>query len=359
MTKNVAVRYYDSQNLGDDLLVYIASNRYSDPFFVSPITKRKVFQEEENVKQAQGFALFFTYKVLRKFFRKTCMPQYGYNIDLLLYIGGSIFIEGKNPKKWRCEEKFYEGLTIPYYILDPNVGPYETSEFLNVVIRILAAAKDVCLRDNKSYSLVQNLPNTRVSTDVAFLLDTEPYKETGHEKRAIFSLIDGYRKFDSEIAGRYETEVRKMTIQLINRGYDITYMSFCKYEGDEVVNARIMASLPKEMQRRVNKFNYSGNIREALSLISTSELIIASRFHASVLGLVFGKKVLPMAYSDKTVDILTDIEFPGTVIDIRKMKDFDSQTVDFDSIPIMDASPLRELAEVQFQELDKILTRRS
>lgn len=135
-------------------------------------------------------------------------------------------------------------------------------------------------------------------------------------------------------------------------------MSFCKDEGDEDAIEYIRSRLDKRTRESVSVFKYYNNLDEALSLISGSEIVVASRFHAAILGLLFCAKVLPMAYSDKTTNILRDMNFKGPVVDIRKIEHFDGSSIDFSSLETNDVSKQVQLAEKQFQELDKVLVKK-
>ena len=77
-----------------------------------------------------------------------------------------------------------------------------------------------------------------------------------------------------------------------------------------------------------------------------------------ILGLLFGKKVLPVAYSDKTINILNDMGFIGPVIDINNIDNFDVKAFDLSSLKINDIDTQKNLAEKQFRELDKVLEKR-
>lgn len=357
--KKVLIRFYNSKNLGDDLFVKIITQRYQNTFTISKNRHNLSLSRIENLMNAGNRITNKIIHYIEKISKKNnlVLSRLARKNDLLVYIGGSIFIEGSDIQRWCAEKQFYHDLKLPYYIIGSNIGPYTSNEFLPIVKNILAEATDVCLRDNASHKLVNALPNIRVSTDIAFTLKTNLY-DIKQEKTAIFSLIDGIRKFDTNTTEQYEATVRTLTTRLVADGYRVIYMSFCEYEGDEMANKRVRLGLSQDIYAKVEEFNYHGNLDEVLSLIASSEIIIASRFHATVLGLVFGKKVLPIAYSDKTTNILTDMAFPGTVVDIRKINEFDPMTFDFNTIPIMDVAEQRALAETQFQELDKVLVKK-
>lgn len=358
--KKVLLHYYNKVNLGDDLFIKILSSRYTNTFTLANISGNTFLESLPNITSGMYRIAHVALKVTGKLtgLRNLPLKVLATKHDVMVYIGGSIFIENNQLDKWEKELSYYRSLTIPYYILGSNFGPYQHDEFKNIIEQIIRKASDVCFRDFASYAIFKDIPTSRVATDVAFALNTKPF-DIKDEKTAIFSLIDSTKKFDSITTEKYEEIVRTLTKRLIADNYKVIYMSFCKHEGDEVANNRVRAGLPADISSKIVEFNYHGNLDDALSLLARSEIIIASRFHATILGLVFGKKVLPMAYSDKTTDILTDMAFPGTVADIRKIDKFDPMTFDFNTIPIMDVAEQRALAETQFQELDKVLIKKA
>lgn len=357
--KRVLLRYYDAANLGDDLFVGIIISRYKNEFLLSRGFLQRTFHSHGNVAIRQKLIDEYAYRLTRKIF-----SYFRYVVDwslrsgdLHVYIGGSIFIENDNLSRWIREKNFYRKLNKSYYIIGSNFGPYKSEEFIDIVGDILAGAEDVCFRDKISYEAFKELPNVRLATDVAFTLDTSLY-DTKSDKLAVFSVINGDKRFSPEITEKYEQEIVNLSRKLANQGYEVVLMSFCKYEGDEDAVSRIIENGGEGFKSIVSVHNYSGDLDESLALLAKSEIIVASRFHGAILGLLFGKKVLPMAYSAKTTNILKDMKFRGPVIDINKIEDFDGLSFDFDTLEVNDVSDQIELAEKQFQELDKVLTKR-
>lgn len=359
--KKVYVRYYDKENLGDDLFLKIVVDRYQDDFILRKSYDAGKFVASSDVTvNRESFSLSKIDKILSRFLgtRFIMALLQIMRSDLLLYVGGSLFMDNTSIAYWSRERKFYEQIKIPYYILGTNVGPVKTKRFIDILHNIFTGAQDVCFRDKASYALFKDVSSVRVATDIAFTLDTKHFDSVTQEKRIVFSVIDAYKKFDIETAAKYEQEIIKLVKKSIENGYRATFISFCKYEGDESAVEQILAKMDNDLRKKVDKYMYRGDLGEALTVLAKSETVVASRFHASILGLVFGKKILPMAYSDKTTNILNDMNFEGPVIDIRKIDEFDGSTFDFSGLKINDVSAQKTLAEKQFQELDKVLTRR-
>ena len=215
------------------------------------------------------------------------------------------------------------------------------------------------MRDNYSYELVKDLNNVRLATDVVFTLDVSKYKCDAESNNHVISVIDASRKFDSETSKKYNETIAKIIKKLlVDDESSVTLMSFCEKEGDENACATIMSLLPEDIKDRVEIYRYRGNISKALQVLASAKTITGSRFHANILGMVFGKKILPIAYSDKTINILSDMKYPGPIIDIRSIDNFNINELDFDDIQVVDISKLKILAEKQFSELDKVLVKK-
>ena len=357
MKSIIGVRFYSALNLGDDLFIYILSRRYGENNILT--YNQKIPSSLDKIYVLPRYKYIF-FRALEKITRKIFLDIWlSRSSEIYVYIGGSIFIENNNLQKWEEETRFYRDLSIPYYILGSNFGPYKNPKFVGIVRDIVSGAQDVCFRDKASYELFRDIPSVRVATDIAFTLNTGMFESVPKQtKTVIISVIDAYSRFDEVTADRYEREIVNLSRQLVKDGYKVTLMSFCKYEGDEIATQRILGKMGKKLQESVSSYAYTGDIYEALGILSRSEIIVASRFHAAVLGLVFGKKILPIVYSDKTLNILRDLDFDGPIFDIREIDKLSGRKFDISNLKSNDVSRQKKLAEKQFQELDKILEKR-
>lgn len=356
--KTVNLRYYGAANLGDDIFIKIILDRYKNKFYLGCKEKRYI-KENKNILFRDNYIRLLIGKVKYILTSKYHIP-FGLNKgDLLVYIGGSLFIENNNLDAWKREKQFYDSLDKPYYILGSNIGPYSSPEFIKIVHSIFSRAEDVCLRDSYSYELVKDLDNVRLATDIVFTLDVSKYKCDTESNNHVISVIDAFRKFDGETSKKYNETIAKIIKKLlVDDESSVTLMSFCEKEGDENACATIMSLLSEDIKDRVEIYRYRGNISEALQVLASAKTITGSRFHANILGMVFGKKILPIAYSDKTINILSDMKYPGPIVDIRTIDNFNINELDFNNIQVADISKLKILAEKQFGELDKVLVKK-
>ena len=196
------------------------------------------------------------------------------------------------------------------------------------------------------------MKNIRFAPDIVFGLNVEKYHSRSR-KKVIISVIDLYgREALAKYAEDYENKITEIAHHYANRGFDVVLMSFCKDEGDEKAIARILA---KSNNEKIKSYYYNGDLDAALREISSAEIVIGTRFHSIVLGLIFGKKVLPIIYSNKTKNMLDDIHFEGDQLRIDEFSK--SKVEDLAKYPTecADLSELRQNAEQHFAILDKFI----
>lgn len=316
---------YYAKNLGDDLMLKVVSDRYKSCIFYGITTTkypRNCFSK--NVKLV--YIPSRLYSLLNKVasFINRINPIDSFYIrksSAVITLGGSIFMEGITRKSIL---KRYKQIRKPQYILDSNIGPFKTQAFLDDVLDSLSRAADVCVRDSYSYELAKSNPNARIASDIVFNLELPNFSNKPKGKMAVISVIncdETIRKIPNCSREKYEDLVIKMIDSLKTHGYSISLMSFCKAEGDELAIERIMSKIGAK--DGLSNFYYNGNIDEAVEHLSNASLIVASRFHANVLGMLLGKTVIPICYSRKTIDMLSDSGFNGNYINLESFSDKD------------------------------------
>ena len=92
-------------------------------------------------------------------------------------------------------------------------------------------------------------------------------------------------------------------------------------------------------------------------ILNNANVIVGTRFHSIILGMLLNKGVIPIIYSDKTKHVLEDLKFIGKTVDIR---DLDSVNIEdlFTEENInyrINIERIKKEAEEQFKELDKVL----
>jgi len=357
--KSVYLNAYTNKNLGDDLFLYVISKRYKNPFYV--ISKYGYYKSDFSHN------LYIIHNpikmLLNKIFRKMQINvfdlrnRYLNSSDVCINIGGSIFMEDNNIDMWKNNINRYmkkrDGNT---YVIGSNIGPFTDESFIKLLENeLFTDCRDVCLRDRYSYGLVEKLKNVRYSPDIIFGLKEYcdiNLNEDIEEKIALISVINMKKRKKICSQEFYEQMLIELIIKLINNGYKIKLMSFCKYENDEKTIKNLITKL-KDYKDRISCYYYNGKIEEALKEIAKCNIIFGSRFHANILGLVFNKTIIPMIYSDKTLNLLKDINFEGSVIDLRNI-----ENINFDNLKLgykLNVEQLEKSSSGHFKKLDDIL----
>ena len=361
--ETIYLKCYLNQNLGDDLFVKIITDRYVERFISVSTIKCSRNYNISNLKVK--YFNDFIFRIFNKFSKlinsNNILEQYYINKSkFVVFIAGSIFIESKEEKRRKyLLSEWYSNLNKPYYIIGANIGPFYTREFIKNVNFILNNAEDVCLRDSQSKKLCSS-KKVRQASDIIFSLDASKYITNSKTKSVIISIIDCDFKA-SQIPNPNSKCYKKTIIDMIeffqSRSYEIILMSFCKEDGDEKAVDEIFYNLNNKSN--IRKYYYRGNIDEALSLLGSSKVIVGSRFHANVLGLLMNKTIIPIIYNNKTKNLLFDLNFKGRVIDINNIEKFDISSLNDDDLNYkLDVSFCKKDAERHFEKLDKILKRR-
>lgn len=354
---------YSKANLGDDLFIQILCNRYPHVEFtiLSAEKYSMAFDKIDNLNVKKLFKWHYRIdgilKRLKLNFRLTEYYNFLYakKFDAVIHIGGSIFIQNSN---WENKLFWYKKIikaSKNSFILGSNFGSYYTEEYKVEHNKLFKKFNDICFREEYSWRLFKDLDNTHFAPDIVFSLQTGEIQSVPKKKRIIISVINLKNRNNLvDYLNEYEDKLVSVINTLANNGFEIYLMNFCIAEGDDEASNRIYDKLNSIIKANVSKYNYEGNLSEALSIISKSDGIIATRFHAMILGWVFEKKVYPIVYSEKTINVIEDIDFKDSYSKISNIKNLNTNKLlkYFMKDYSFDISAEKEASELQFKGLD-------
>lgn len=364
--KKIVLYAYMEMNLGDDLFVDYICRRYRNVHFYLAVSRTFYKQylksfNHENLTLI-SWNLFFKYffgglrrfniEIFNRFMESIC--------DGAVRIGGSLFIQRK---RWRVFPCCYT--KKPFYLLGANFGPYFDDTFVNTYRKEFLKYSDICFRDYYSYSLFSDLPCTRYESDILFsypfegIFDKHKYPKA--TKKCILISVMSFeepRQNLLEYANDYYTKIAQIILEAVKKEYKIILMSFCKYEKDEKAINRVLELIKDDdILNNVDLYSYMGNLEEVVNVLNSSDYIIATRFHAMILGWRFGKIVYPIIYNQKMKNVISDLRFNDpfiTVSDIQKLLPCDVLNY-FENGKAFDISNAILSSKKQFEKLDDFL----
>ncbi len=353
--RRVYIKAYCQQNLGDDLFVQALVRRYpnvSFRLFATP-SMTKAFYGEPNLKFTSSFE-FFIFRILRKLklIDINSVHQYfhkKYHVEIR--IGGSIFIE---PSAWSMLEEKDKDHDFADFYIGANFGPYRSQSFFDTVKEKLERSKDCCFRDTYSQKLFDCLPNVRYAPDVLLGYKYLPKQEKGNGLGISVISLDN-RSNLANMADNYYRTIGEVCNFCIEQKISVSLFSFCNAEGDRHAIDEILKYV--DIREKVDICEYTGDTSVFLSEMNKCEYVLATRFHAMILGWAMEKKVMPILYSDKQRTVIDDFGYNGPIWDLLA-----GQNISVDELihscfenKKYDISEFIEASEMQFAAVDDYL----
>ncbi|MBE6693048.1 MAG: polysaccharide pyruvyl transferase family protein [Ruminococcaceae bacterium] len=320
MKKYINVYAYFAQNLGDDLMVDLLVKRFPKfRFYTEREIKNPFLLKNKNF----GDAGFYKekYQKLGKWIDKLLKNPEGSFVEKQIkkiqgnrfcsvLIGGSIFMQRgalSEAQVRACMHRNNSYLNYgPLFAMGANFGAHFTEYFKTSFAEHFKKCAGVSFRDKASYDMFSHLPNINYSPDLVFSLENIP-KGRENTGEILVSVIDLSTKYGIEkYAESYENFVSEFCKYIVDIGKTPVLMSFCKAEGDEAAIARIQTKMG-EFANGTKTYFYDGDMEKALQRIADCDFVLASRFHAVVLALLFKKRFFALSYDMKIDNMLRDL----------------------------------------------------
>lgn len=374
----IYVEGFWSTNLGDDIFLKILCERYPNALIETTMVNKhkQPFKNLSNLRivglpeYSNKFGMLVSKAVVsleklifrrgfyiynRFFFKLTSKP------DVYIEIGGSIFMFKKDEEvrksfAYKRRKKIIEQVKH-YFIIGSNFGPYYSEDQLDEYGLLYRKMDEVCFRDEYSKKLFEYLPNVRYEADVVLNLSVPDVIPEG--EFILFSLIDIKSKPDPEVgdyrkkAAQYFNVIREMIMNYISNGEKVILFSFCDVQGDAEISKKLLSSFSAE-ERKSIIVEHHRTIDDSLNIIKNAKKIIATRFHAMILGWLYQKPTFAISYNDKTINTIESL-FPEqnymSYLDLEHLT-FDFLESSFSRIDDKTLSILKQSAKRQFNELD-------
>lgn len=361
----VFIHAYLQGNLGDDLFVRLLCQRYRNTEFcvMAHPDYQERFKDLKNCKvySENSKIILFINNVFAK-----CCGSRGFwkmlirSAKAVVHIGGSSFVQHFDDWSAFYETDLYlaeksKGL----YLIGANFGPYTDDRYLTAYHSLFQKYKGISFRDSRSYNLFSDIEQVSWAPDVIFNLKTE--KRPKRRKILLAPVHLGSRtgKYDiSSYEADYVAFHTRMIRHYLAKEYEITLISFCPVEGDGIAVQNIWDSLTEKEREKIRCVAYEKRVDDILYEFSESSVVIGTRFHSVILGLIAGCKVLPIIYNVKTENVLKDLHC-SKGLKLNELQYVWEEEAEKQCIELTEETVerLRREADRQFQYTDQIFKR--
>ena len=364
MRKKIAIVIaYLANNLGDDLFIQQLCLRYpeADFYAATPKVRSRSLEELKNLHFSDAL------KDMKADFgaAEPSMETVRFfsQFDACVAIGGSIFSQWRTVSK-NADLRFKNcvKLSKKLFVIGANFGPFYENQFLEGYSLYFRKVEDICFRDTLSVAYFPEHKNIRYAPDVVLGCK---YEKRAVKKQVAISVIDceytrAPRAQIKELIAAKEAYEKKM-VSLISafyrEGYESCLVSFCALQGDGKTAERIMQACLLNGVTNVTHCEYTGDIQPVIDTLSESAFVIATRFHAMILGWLFDKPTFPVIYDQKQTNVIRDFNFTNGHCNLTEFINIDVDTVvnSLKNYKPFDIEQYRRDAQKQFAALDKFI----
>ncbi len=318
--QTVKMDAYLWKNLGDDLMVKILLERYPRcQFFIdSPHVTASELMTYDNLWDREKLLWYHRRKI------SVCDALTGHRfkdrfIDYLMnlmdkqcrctvQIGGSLFVrvdtmslsaQLARQRKRTCH--------TPAFIMGVNFNPNESEEYIRAFTDFFADCENVSFRDDISYQTFASLANVQCAPDIVFNLSVgQPMKQDGS---VLISVINFRNRPElQQYASAYETYIFDVCQEAVARQLTPILVSFCSAESDDAAIRELQKKMPANVKEKVKAVYYDGDTKEILTLYEKTDFVVATRFHAMILAILYQKPFFAINYNDKIRHIMSDFD---------------------------------------------------
>ncbi|MBP3038601.1 polysaccharide pyruvyl transferase family protein [Bacillaceae bacterium Marseille-Q3522] len=357
MKKKILVSAYFAQNVGDDLFLKTLFDRYANVEWELLTANRNynhIFKAYKNVKIIYSYReIKIGKQAVNLFYAGNLLKKY----HAFLLIGGSLFMQSPAWERKISEReqlvKEFKRMEKKVFLIGANFGPFHNDVYIERYRGLFQQFDDICFRDQYSRKLFHDVAGVRVAPDLVFTMKDRSRPVLQEEASVGFSLIhlqnrQGLREHHYDYIEKMSEWIRSY----VEQGRQVKLFSFCEIEGDAQMNQELLAKLG-DVRRRVKHIRYEGNLPSFLAEFKSCTKIIATRFHAIILALLFKQKVYPIIYSEKTLHVLQDLKLEKYACDIKQIHSLDvKQAMNHIEENTLENGEVINMAERHFEKLD-------
>ena len=129
--------------------------------------------------------------------------------------------------------------------------------------------------------------------------------------------------------------------------------SFCNSEGDDNLINKLTSCY---CSNEIKVLSYGKNsYKEVIGVIKSADLLLASRFHAMILGWLYNVPTIVISYSKKLENVISDLNNKSLVFPVEDIKSMsDELIVSYRERPHIDLATIQKEANKHFKYTDKL-----
>ena len=219
---------------------------------------------------------------------------------------------------------------IPVAIMSVGAGPIDSAVSKWFVKRTVWMAAYRSYRDCGSRDVIRSLgvlDPGEVAPDLAFSLEPPREKAPPRPGRtiALNAMPFIWQEYDPEterrLYERYAAVLSEFIIWLVDLGYRVKCVA-TQMRGDRPVIDDLVSRATGKRPDVASQVEVPPveRLADLLSELRNSHLVVATRFHAAVLGNVAGRPVLALAYHQKTDHLMHQVGEPSAVVSVQHIE---------------------------------------
>jgi len=264
-------------------------------------------------------------------FLRACKKQAS-ELDLLIVCGSNQFLDNFGGPwgfpytllKWTLLAK---SVNTKVAFVSVGAGPIYKKLSFKLLAQALRRADYLSYRDIGSKKLIEeNITGVsgKVYPDVAHSLLTPSTPPNDRESKIIainpMPVFDPryWYTSDTNKLDHYINAMAKFTISLIDQGYHVVLFNTQKRDLDSIEDIRNKIQTIDPSYLESERFSISKHelVNELLQTLSSSDIVVATRFHATVLPLRLGKPTFGISYHRKANELLEDVGLKDCYVNI-------------------------------------------
>lgn len=319
--KKVYLKVFMDKNFGDDLMLIKLIKTFPNTRFYVYCNLELFDFYYSLLKEFMNYELTTTeLRHVNKFGR-------GY-FDLIILMGGSV-LQGTRNKGCYYRARNILALKVasfhgtPYAIIGCNTGPFINRLTQYFVALELRTARLITTRDKASFTFISNIQTKAdiyLFSDLLMNFDNEHLLEKECEEKCPTLGISVLNSTNPRLSNGFVTEYFVSIIdEYIEKTNGIVYiLAFNVGKQDDLLLANDIYQLVRNKDNTKIISHGTNYLSIPNAIIQCSE-VLAVRFHAIILGSILGVKTIPIIYSNKTENLLNDLDYQGERLYIDKL----------------------------------------